>query len=81
MATIMPSGLEYWTADEVAVVLSYGKYLPDEYDEDTLYKKLWSFIDFVSLDNDDKDSHWWHKLTDVEAKAISQAYLGDESVL
>ena len=23
---------------------------------------------------DDKATHWWHKLTDVEANAITQAY-------
>jgi len=92
----MPSGLEYWTADEVAECLSYQRHLPAEYDWNTLYKKLWSFLEVaenatplggdgsngtvempdgrLNLDNDDKATHWWSKLTDVEAYAITQAY-------
>ena len=95
----MPSGLEYWTADEVAECLSYQRHLPAEYDWNTLYKKLWSFLEVaenatplggdgsngtvempdgrLNLDNDDKAAHWWHKLTDVEANAIAQAYNQD----
>ena len=92
----MPSGLEYWTADEVAECLSYQRHLPAEYDWNTLYKKLWSFLEAaenatplggdgsngtvempdgrLNLDNDDKATHWWSKLTDGEAYAITQAY-------
>ena len=97
----MPSGLEYWTADEVAECLSYQDHLPAEYDWNTLYKKLWSFLEAaenatplggdgsngtvempdgrLNLDNDDKATHWWHKLTDVEANAIAQAYKVNET--
>ena len=41
----MPSGLAYWTADEVAECLSYRGHLPVEYEWKKLYEKLWSFLE------------------------------------
>tara|TARA_R110000787_G_scaffold278560_1_gene388346 strand:+ start:198 stop:524 length:327 start_codon:yes stop_codon:yes gene_type:complete len=41
----MPSGLEYWTADEVAECIGYRSYLPVEYEWRKLYRKLWSFLE------------------------------------
>ena len=41
----MPSGLEYWTADEVAECLSYRRHLPVDYQWEKLYQKLWAFLE------------------------------------
>lgn len=43
----IPDGLSYWTADEVAECLEYYKYLSKD-DGDTLYKKLWQFLNEAS---------------------------------
>lgn len=40
---LIPSGLEYWTADEVAECLDYWKSLTREEGE-SLYAKLWRFL-------------------------------------
>jgi len=41
----MPSGLTYYTADEVAECLPYREHLPAEYgDWGKLYSKLWSIL-------------------------------------
>lgn len=40
----MPSGLEYWTADEVAECMPYQNYLPVGSDWHDLYSKLWGFL-------------------------------------
>ena len=43
--TTMPSGLEFWTADEVAECLDYGKHLPDSYGEWTkLCSRLYDIL-------------------------------------
>ncbi len=33
----------------------------------------------LSLHNDDKATHWWHLLTEVEQSAISEAYAWEQS--
>ena len=39
----MNKSLKYWTADECAECLSYGKFLSKE-DAEKLYVKLWGFL-------------------------------------
>jgi hypothetical protein len=39
----LPTGLDLWTADEVAECISYEKYLTKQESSD-LYRKLWGFL-------------------------------------
>ena len=43
MPNELPTGLDLWTADEVAECLGYHKYL-DKAEADALYGKLWGFL-------------------------------------
>ena len=86
--TTMPTGLDLWTADEVAECLSgLGS---------DLVRKLWRFVEAaenptplggdgsngtveepsgrLSLENDDKAGHWWGLLTENERETIAESF-------